>query len=436
MQYTYWNKHAETMSRDELESLQLKKLRASVDSALTIPFYRKHLGQVGIESGEDIRDLSQLSNIPFTSKDDLRASYPKGFLSVPMDEVVRLHTSSGTTGIPSVIYHTSSDIANWTELVARCVVATGAGAGDVFQNMTGYGLFTGGLGLHYGAEKAGLTVIPTGSGNTARQIKMMVDFKTTAVHATPSYMLHLYDNLLEANIPRDKLALKRAFLGAEPYSENTRKKIEDLLEIDVYNSYGLSEMNGPGVSFECVHKNGMHTWEDSFLLEIIDPESGEVLPDGEQGELVFTTLQRQATPLLRYRTRDLTSVVPGSCPCGRVHRRIERIKGRTDDMLIVNGVNLFPSQIEAVLMNVPEVGTNYLIHLTKKGALDRITVKVEIYSKMFSGDLEEIEALRKRIASELHASIILHPHVELHEPGSLPVTQGKAVRVLDERPGA
>jgi phenylacetate-CoA ligase len=434
MEYTYWNKEAETCGRDCLEDLQLRLLQSSIDSALKIQFYKKQLKHAGVSSSRDIKSLSDLQNLPFTSKDDLRASYPEGLLSVPMDDVVRLHTSSGTTGIPSVIYHTSADIDNWSELVARCVVATGAGKGDVFQNMTGYGLFTGGLGLHYGAERAGLTVIPTGSGHTARQIKMMQDFRTTVVHATPSYMLHLYDNLVQSNIPIETLSIKKAFLGAEPYSESTRQKIETLLGIDVYNSYGLSEMNGPGVSFECVHKNGMHTWEDSFFLEIINPETGEVLPDGEAGEVVFTTLRRQATPLIRYRTRDLSTVLPGTCPCGRVHRRIERIKGRTDDMLIVNGVNIFPSQVEAVLMNIPEVGTNYLIRLTKKGALDRLTVMVEIYSKMFSGDIEDLEALKKRIAGELHASIILHPHVELHEPGSLPVTHGKAQRVLDERP--
>ncbi|MFW5775477.1 MAG: phenylacetate--CoA ligase family protein, partial [Chitinivibrionales bacterium] len=305
---------------------------------------------------------------------------------------------------------------------------------DVFQNMTTYGLFTGGLGMHYGAEKAGILVIPASSGNTSRQLKLMQDFKTTIIHATPSYMLHIASSIQQNGDDPKKLPLKKAFLGAEPYSENTRRKIEELFDIDVYNSYGLSEMNGPGVAFECVHKNGMHVWEDAYLMEIIDPHTRESLDDGQEGEIVFTTLQRTATPLLRYRTRDLSSVIPGACACGRTHRRLARMKGRNDDMLIVNGVNIFPSQIEEVLMKVPEVGTNYCIQIDKQGSLDRMTVKTEIYSKLFTGEVSQLEALRGRLREMLKAAILINPIVELHEPCALPVTEGKAVRVIDNRP--
>ncbi|MCF7928407.1 MAG: phenylacetate--CoA ligase [Spirochaetales bacterium] len=435
MKNRYFQKEIETESREKLEENQLKDLQNTIDRALTTGFYRKKLNDAGITSGKDLKKLSDISGVPITQKDELRSLYPEGLKAVAPEEIIRLHTSSGTTGIPTVIYHNRNDIQSWAELMARSMVAAGAGPEDVFQNMTGYGLFTGGLGMHYGAEFLGMTVIPTGSGNSSRQLRLMNDFRTTIVHATPSYLLHLYDQLEESEYELDDLALKKAFLGAEPYSESTRKKLEALWGIDVYNSYGLSEMNGPGVSFECEYKNGMHTWEDAFLLETLDPENHQPVPEGESGELVFTTLKREATPLLRYRTRDISRIIPGVCECGRVHRRIDRISGRTDDMLIINGVNVFPSQIEAVLMKIPEVGTNYQIHLAKDGALDRITVKVEIYSKLFTGDLGQLEEIRSRIRSRLHASIIIHPRVELHEPGSLPVAQGKAVRVVDERGG-
>ncbi|HNX81174.1 MAG TPA: phenylacetate--CoA ligase [Candidatus Omnitrophota bacterium] len=434
MEIAYFNKAIETISRYDLEHLQLERLRRSVDAALQTSFYKNRLTKAGIVSSADIKTCADLQRIPFTTKDDLRQSYPRGLLAVPMDDVVRLHTSSGTTGTPTVIYHTQEDINTWAELLCRCIVSTGCHRGDMFQNMTGYGMFTGGLGFHYGAERVGMTVIPAGSGNTRRQIQLMKDFHTTVIHATPSYILHIYSLLADCGITIQDLSLKKAFLGAEPYSENTRKKIEELFQIEAYNSYGLSEMNGPGVAFECVYKDGMHTWEDSFLLEIIDPQTGELLKDGETGELVFTTLCRKATPLLRYRTRDLSSVVPGTCPCGRTHRRISRITGRSDDMLIVNGVNIFPSQIEEVIMRIPEVGTNYQVHLDKEGALDTLTVKVEIYSKMFSGEVNELDRLKSRIHSELRASIIVNPRIELHEPGSLPVSEGKAQRVVDKRP--
>jgi len=352
---------------------------------------------------------------------------------VPMNEIVRMHMSSGTTGTPTVIYHTREDLDNWTELVARCIVATGAGPGEVFQNMMGYGLFTGGLGLHYGAEKVGMAIIPAGSGNTRRQLKLMKDFQTSTIHATPSYMLHIYSRIGPEGYSLTELNLRRGFTGAEAYSASTHRKIEELFGMDVYNSYGLSEMNGPGVAFECVYKNEMHIWEDAYLVEMAEPGSDKLLGEDQEGELVLTTLRRRATPLLRYRTGDLTTLMSEPCPCKRVHRRIQRIKGRADDMLIINGVNIYPSQIEAVIMRIPEVGTNYQICIEKAGALDKLTVKTEIYSKMFTGEIQMIEQLKARIAEELKAAVIVKPVVELHEPGALPVQEGKAIRVFDMR---
>ena len=433
MEINYWNSKVETLDREALEALQLKRLKMMIGHALKTPFYQKRLSRAWIQSPDDIQSLDDLRKIPFAVKDDLRQSFPKGLLAVDMEQVVRIHSSSGTTGIPTVIYYTREDLDAWTDILARSIVATGCTPKDVFQNMMSYGLFTGGLGLHYGAERVGMTVIPIGGGNTRRQIQVMKDFKTSTLHVTPSYLLHIHSALGEYDTKPSDLFLKRAFLGAEPYSENTRLKLEDLYGMDCYNSYGLSEMNGPGVAFECVYKQDMHLWEDAYILEIIDPATGEPLPDGETGEVVLTNLTRTALPLLRYRTRDLAFVHPEPCPCGRTHRRLSRIQGRTDDMLIVNGVNVFPSQIEEVIMSVPEVGTNYQIHLTKSGSLDKLTVKVEIYSKMFTGDLSALDALKGKIKDKLRASITINAHIELHEPGALPVFEGKAKRVVDER---
>ena len=429
----YWDKPVETIGKSALRKLQLARLKKTVEYALRTPFYQARLKKAGIKSARDIKQLEDLNRIPFTSKDDLRECYPHGLLAVPLDKVVRIHTSSGTTGTPTVIYHTKKDLACWTDLVARGIVATGAGPSDVFQNMMTYGMFTGGLGMHYGAEAVGMTVIPMGGGNTRRQVQLMKDFGTTILHVTPSYLLHIHSKLKEYGIADGDLKLKKAYLGAEPYSENTRKKTEELFNVDVYNSYGLSEMNGPGVAFECEHKCDMHVWEDTYLVEVIDPRTGESLSDGREGEIVFTNLTREATPLLRYRTRDIAFLHKGVCACGRTHRRLSRITGRTDDMLIINGVNVYPSQIEEVIMRIPQVGTNYQILLEKDGTLDKLVVKVEIYSKMFSGDLSEIDALREKIKDDLRASIIIHASVELHEPGSLPVFEGKAKRVVDQR---
>ena len=429
-----WNPAIEFMEREALERLQLVHLRKTVAWALKTPFYQRRLAEVGLTCPEDIASLRDMRNLPYTTKDDLREAYPDGLLAVDREQVVRLHTSSGTTGMPTVIYHTQHDLDGWTELVARCIVATGATRRDVFQNMTNYGLFTGGLGLHYGAERVGMLVIPVSSGNTSRQIQLMRNFHTSVVHATPSYLLHLHSALAREGVEPGQLSLRKAFIGAEPHSEETRRKIENLFGIEAYNSYGLSEMNGPGVAFECVYKTGLHLWEDAYILEIIDPQTLQPLAEGETGEIVMTTLQRQATPLLRYRTRDLSHLVSGYCPCGRGHRRLARIKGRSDDMLIINGVNVFPSQIEEVLMKILEVGANYLIQLEKRGSLDRLVVKTEIDARLFTGDPDALDDLRERISELLRSAILVKPVVELHEPGSLPVSEGKAQRVVDLRP--
>ena len=374
-----------------------------------------------------------MKDLPFTTKHDLRLSYPDGMVCVPKSDIVRLHASSGTTGKSTVIFYTQKDIDDWADMVARSMMATGTTRDDVFQNMMGYGLFTGGLGLHYGAERLGALVIPSSTGNSLKQIQLMQDFHTTVIHITPSYALHLADVISENGIePRD-LDIKKAYLGAEPYSEGVKKKIEAQWGLSAYNSYGLSEMNGPGVAFECEHKDGMHLWEDFYIMEIIDPETGEQLPDGEEGELVLTHINRRAMPIIRYRTRDLTCIFPEQCSCGRTHRRIQRIKGRTDDMLIVGGVNVFPSQIETVLMEVPEVGNNYQIMLDRHNNLDRIHIRVELYSKMFGGDIKALDKLKKRIVEKIRALIVVNPRVELLEPGSLPPSMGKAVRVIDNR---
>ncbi len=423
----------ETLDREELEKHQLQGLAFTLGQAFRTDFYRRRLPQAGLKPGDPVSSFEDFRRLPFTTKDDLRDAYPFGFLGVPKTEVVRLHASSGTTGIPTAIYHSREDLAAWTEIVVRSLKAVGAGPEDVFQNMMSYGLFTGGLGLHYGAESLGMMVIPSGAGNTVRQFRLMRDFRTTVVHATPSYMLHLHDKLQENGIRREDLALRKAVVGGEPHSEDVRRKIESLFAIDVYNCYGLSELNGPGVAFECVEKSGMHLWEDSFIMEIIDPDTLEPVPEGEAGELVLTTLRRRATPLIRYRTRDLTAIVKGACPCGRTHRRIMRIKGRTDDMLVINGVNVFPSQIEEVIMKMKEIGNNYQILVEKTGALDRITVKTEVTPTLFSDDARDLNAIRDRIKENLRALISISPVVELHEPGFLPAWEGKAKRVVDTR---
>lgn len=428
------NGKIEYIAREELESLQFRRLKDTLERVYkSSPFYRKMFKENGLNPSK-FKSLKDLSLIPFTTRQDLRDNFPYGLLSVPLEKVIRLHTSTGTTGKPKAVLFTQKDIDQASELIARSMRMTGAKRDDVFQNMMSYGLFTGGLIFHYGAEKLGLLVIPAGAGNTERQIQLMRDFKTTVIHITPSYALYLADVMEDMGLdPKHDLSLRIAYLGAEPYSEETRVKIQDIFGVDAYNSYGLSEMNGPGVAFECREKEGMHLWEDNFIMEIIDPSTGKVLEDGEEGELVLTSINREAMPILRYRTGDLTYIYPERCRCGRTHRRIARLKGRVDDMFIVRGVNVFPSEIERVLMSLPEVGRNYQIILEREKNLDKLRVRVEVKGDLFNGSLEHLRKLEDRIRTRLRSELMLTPQVELVEAGSLPRTTGKAKRVIDKR---
>jgi phenylacetate-CoA ligase len=429
----YWEKNVETIKRAKLEDLQLGRLKETIGRTKKSFYYGRLFKEkkLGISAVKKLKDIQKF---PFTTKDDLRDHWPYGFIAVPKEELVRMHSSSGTTGRATVVFHTINDIAVWSNLLARCMYMAGMRKSDVFQNMMTYGLFTGGLGFHYGAEKIGALIIPAGAGNSKRQIQLMMDFETTAVHVIPSYALHLSTIFDELKLdPREDTKVKIAFLGAEPHTEKMRKKIEEIYGYKAFNSYGLSEMNGPGVAFECPEQNGMHIWEDSFLVEIIDPKTLQPVADGEEGELVMTTLQREGMPLLRYRTKDLTRIIPEPCSCGRTHRRIERIKGRTDDMLILKGVNIYPMQIEKKLMEISGVGTNFLIVLDREGFNDLITVKVEVDKKYFSGEMKQMEALRKKIVEELKSEILVTPRIDLVEPDSIPKGEGKAVRVIDNR---
>jgi phenylacetate-CoA ligase len=422
----------ELMSRSEVDQWQSESLVRSVAQAAKSPYYAAKFKEIGLDRHE-IRSREDIVKLPFTTKEDLRLSYPAGMLAVEPEQVLRMHTSSGTTGKPTAIFQTREDVDCWAELMARCLAMTGATSKDVFQNMTGYGLFTGGLGLHYGAERLGMWVIPAGAGNTARQITLIRDFHVTCIHATPSYAMHVAERMLQDGEDPKSLGLKIAFLGAEPYTEEMRLKLQELYGFKVFNSYGLSEMNGPGVAFECREQNGMHAWEDAFLVEVVNPETLAPVKPGEVGELVLTTLRRAAMPIIRYRTRDLTRILDGNCPCGRVHTRLGRMVGRSDDMLIVRGVNVFPSQIEEVIMRHKWIGGNYVIHLTKAQAMDQMTVQVEMAKGAFDGSIETLRGLRAELQKELREQIGFTANVEVLEPGSLPASEGKAKRVIDER---
>ncbi len=429
----YWEKEIETMDRAELSKLQAARLGETLERARKSPHYKRYFEEMGLEIGR-IRTVADVERLPLTTKEDLRENWPYGFLACSRDELIRMHSSSGTTGRATVVFHTASDIEAWANLVARSMYMTGIRRSDVFQNMMTYGLFTGGLGFHYGAEKIGALVIPAGAGNSKRQIQLMRDFETTAIHIIPSYALHLSSVFAEVGVdPRRDTKLRTAFIGAEPHSEKMRRKIEELYGFSAFNSYGISEMNGPGVAFECPEQKGMHIWEDNFIVEIIDPVTLKPVPEGEEGELVMTTLLREGMPVLRYRTKDLTRIIPGPCPCGRTHRRIDRIKGRTDDMMILKGVNIFPIQIEKKLMEIPGVGTNFVIILDRVEYNDSMTVKVEVQKEFFGGNLGQLEALRRRIVEELKSDILITPRVDLVEPDSLPKSEGKAKRVIDNR---
>ena len=429
----FFNPEFETMNRSEIEALQLERLKATVEHCYSgSGFYRERFDSIGLKPS-DIKSLDDLKKIPFTTKKDLRDTYPFGIASVPLKECTRLHSSSGTTGNPTVILHTKRDLEQWANAVARCLWMVGCRPEDVFQNTSGYGMFTGGLGFQYGAERLGMLTVPAAAGNTLRQLKFFTDFGTTVVHAIPSYAARLYEVMCERGIdPRRDTKLRTLVIGAEPHSEDTRKRIENMLGVKAYNSFGMSEMMGPGVAFECKEQNGMHIWEDYFIVEIVDPETLEPVPDGEVGELVLTTINREAMPLLRYRTRDLTRILPGKCPCGREHRRLDRMKGRSDDMIILKGVNIFPIQIETILMQFKELASDYLITLETLEDNDAMTVEVEL-SDMFIDDYSSLQKLEKEITRQLRDEILITPRVRLVPKGSLPKSEGKAVRVKDLR---
>ena len=427
----FFNPEFETMSREQIEALQLERLQKTVRHCMNSPFYKKRFEEIGLRP-EDIKSLADLKKIPFTTKQDLRDTYPFGIASAPLRDCVRLHSSSGTTGNPTVILHTQKDLDEWANQVARNLWMVGLRPDDVFQNSSGYGMFTGGLGFQYGAEKLGMLTVPAAAGNSLRQIKFITDFGTTAIHAVPSYVTRLYEVMKEQGVdPRRDTKLKVLAIGAEPHSEEQRKRIEEMMGVKAYNSFGMSEMCGPGVGFECPEQNGLHFWEDYYIVEIVDPETLEPVPDGEIGELVLTTLCREAMPLLRYRTRDLTRVLGRSCPCGRNHVRIDRMRGRSDDMMVLRGVNIFPIQIEKILMQFDELANNYLITLTTDEENDNMTVEVELAQP--TDDYKQLQMLEKEIRRRLKDEILLTPIVKLVPLGSLPVSEGKAVRVVDKR---
>jgi len=424
----------ETLPREALEALQLKRLVATAKRVYArVPFYKKTFDGAGIKPSE-IKSLKDLRRLPFTNKIDLRDNYPFGLFAVPMEQVVRIHASSGTTGKPTVVGYTRRDINTWAELMARSLGAAGAHKNDIIHNAYGYGLFTGGLGVHYGAEKLGASVIPISGGNSKRQIVIMQDFGSTVLTCTPSYALSLAETAEEMGVDFKKLKLKVGIFGAEPWSEKMRDDIERKLNIQAIDIYGLSEVIGPGVSIECLEaKRGLHIFEDHFIPEIIDPKSGEVLPYGQKGELVFTTITKEAFPLIRYRTRDISVLYAEACKCGRTHVRMERVSGRSDDMLIIRGVNVFPSQIESVLMNIEGVEPHYLLIVDRQGALDTLEVHVEVNEKVFSDEVKNLQSLGKRIEKDIKDLLGVNAGVKLVGPKTIQRSEGKAQRVIDKR---
>jgi len=423
----------EALPREKLQELQLERLKGIVKYAYeNVPFYRKVFDKIGLKP-EDIKSLKDISKIPFTTKEDLRQNYPYGMFAVPLKRIVRLHASSGTTGRPTVVGYTRKDIDTWSELVARIAFMAGVREDDVAQIAFSYGLFTGAFGLHYGLEKIGATVVPISSGNTERQITIMKDFGSTVLVSTPSYALYMAEVAREMGVKKEDLKLRLGLFGAEGSTKEMRNEIERLLNITATENYGLSEIIGPGVSGECEEKNGLHIAEDHFLAEIINPDTGEVLDYGQKGELVITTLTKEAMPLLRYRTRDITSINPEPCRCGRTLARMSSVEGRTDDMLIIRGVNVYPSQIESVLMGIKGIGPHYEIVVTKKGYLDELTVNVELADPDMLDKYQKLEELRNLIRSKLKAVIQIDANVKLVEPKSLARFEGKAKRVKDLR---
>ncbi len=421
------------LPREQLRSLQLHRLRAIVERAYdNVVLYRRHMVERGL-TPDDIRSLDDIRRLPFTVKDDLRDSYPFGLFASPMSEVIRVHASSGTTGKPTVVAYTREDLDVWSSVMARTFAACGCQRGDIIQNAYGYGLFTGGLGAHYGAEALGATVIPISGGNTERQIMVLKDFGVTAVCCTPSYFLHIIERAQELGVDLRDLPLRVGVFGAEPWTDGMRQRIEPAAGIKAYDIYGLSEIIGPGVASECCAQEGLHVFEDHFYPEIIDPETCEVLPDGEEGELVFTTLSKRAMPLLRYRTRDITTLYTEPCPCGRTVRRMRRVGRRSDDMFIIRGVNVYPSQVETALLQVEGTLPHYQIILTREDGLDRMTVEVEVTPEVFSDRVGAMEAVRQKLAHAIDHVLGIRVTLRLVEPNAIERSQGKAKRVIDKR---
>ncbi|MFP5212086.1 MAG: phenylacetate--CoA ligase family protein [Acidobacteriota bacterium] len=429
-----YNMEFETLPREALEAIQLRRLQESLQRVYaTVPFYRRKFEEAGITPA-DVKTLKDLQRLPFTTKQDLRDNYPFGMFAVPMENVVRIHASSGTTGKPTVVGYTARDIATWSELMARALAAGGTSRGDIIHNAYGYGLFTGGLGVHYGAERLGASVIPISGGNTKRQILIMKDFGPTVLTCTPSYALHLSEVAEEVGIDFSELRFKAGIFGAEPWSEEMRGEIERKLHLTAVDIYGLSEVMGPGVSIECAEaKSGLHVFEDHFIPEIINPETGETLPYGQMGELVFTSITKEAFPIVRYRTRDITSLNPEPCICGRTHIRMNRVSGRTDDMLIIRGVNVFPSQIESVLMETPEVEPHYQLVVDRQDNLDILTVMVEVGEQSFSDEVRILQDLERKISKNIKEYLGVSAKVKLVEPKTIARSEGKAKRVIDNR---
>ncbi len=430
----YWEEEIETLPRVGLESIQLKRLQALVARVYeTVEPYRRKMVAAGVEPG-DIHQLSDLQKLPFTTKDDLRDNYPFGMFTMGLDDIVRVHASSGTTGKPTVVGYTKEDIDTWANLMARALTCAGASRGDMVHNAYGYGLFTGGLGAHYGAEKLGATVIPVSGGNSKRQITIMKDFGSTVLLSTPSYALNLAEAMEAMGIDPASLSLRVGIFGAEPWSENMREEVERKLNIKAVDIYGLSEVIGPGVAQECLQSSGgMHIFEDHFLPEIIDPQTGEVLPHGERGELVFTTLTKEAFPVIRYRTKDISTLHTQTCNCGRTLVRMDKVTGRTDDMLIIRGVNVFPSQVEHVLMGIEGVEPHYQIIVERQGTMDTMSVEIEVSESLFSDEIKELEQLTRRITRDIKDILGVTCQVRLVNPRSIQRSEGKAQRVIDKR---
>ena len=427
-----WNEAKECMSRDEMTALQSKRLVKVVNRVYhNVEYYRKKMQQAGVEPG-DIRGIEDIDKLPYTTKDDLRDTYPFGLFAAPQSEIVRIHASSGTTGKATVVGYTRKDIEIWSECVARALTMAGIGRGDTIQVAYGYGLFTGGLGAHYGAEHLGATVVPMSTGNTKKLTTMMKDFGVTGIACTPSYLLHIAETL-ETDGDIENIKLKAAICGAEPWTEAMRKQIEEKLHINAFDIYGLSEIMGPGVACDCIHHKGLHVYEDHFLPEIIDPKTLKPIGAGETGELVFTTLTKEGIPLIRYRTKDLTSISYDKCECGRTLARISRFKGRSDDMLIIRGVNVFPSQVEAALLEMGETTPHYMMIVDRVNNLDTLEVQVEVEERFFSDEIKELENLTKKIAHTIQQAIGLAVKVKLVEPRTIERSMGKAVHVIDKR---